>query len=57
MEEMCRVWINNVPAVVERFIVARLSKNELWYWGSWADKENAEKVAKEIGGIVAEVGV
>ena len=44
--------INNMPAHTERFIVARRNdKRELWFWGSWDDRNTANEVALEIGGI------
>ena len=47
--------INKVPKNTERFIVARLVMNELWYWGSWDTKEAADRVAAQFdNGIVLE---
>ena len=40
--------INKVPKNTERFIVARLVMNELWYWGSWDTKEAADRVAAQF---------
>lgn len=52
---MFKVEVNNVPHVVKEFIVARFVANELWYWGSWDNPVQAQRVAEEIGnGIVVE---
>ena len=34
------------------FVVARKVDNDLWYWGAYADGFKADKVAREIGGII-----
>ena len=44
--------VNNVPKDTERFIVARVCEGELWYWGSWDNREDALKAAKEQDGAV-----
>lgn len=52
---VCNVKMNNPPLQAERFIVARVSNGELWYWGSWSDKSDAEKAATQFeNGIVVE---
>ena len=43
--------INNMPANTRRFIVARRVNGALWFWGSWDDRNTANEVAMEIGGI------
>ena len=43
-----RVNINNLDADHERFVVARLVDNQLWYWGSWSDRNEANKVAESF---------
>ena len=51
-----RVKVNNVPRFnTTKYIVARISDGELWYWGRWNEKEKAERVAAEIGAIVVEM--
>lgn len=51
----CNVKMNNSPLQAERFIVARLSNGELWYWGSFTNKPDAEKAAGQFeNGIVVE---
>jgi hypothetical protein len=51
-----RVKVNNVPRFnTTKYIVARISDGELWYWGRWNDKDKAERVAAEIGAIVVEM--
>ena len=46
--------INNMPKEHERYAVCREFDNELWYWGSWDDKDKAECVAENIGGVVVD---
>ena len=44
--------INNVPATIRTWIVAREVDGELWFWGSWNDCETAQDAARQVGGIV-----
>lgn len=47
--------VNNIPNETSRFVVARFVANELWYWGSWDNLEEAKRVAEELeNGIVVE---
>lgn len=50
----CLVEIKNMSPNAEKFIVARVSQNELWYWGSWKNKDQAKEIAKIVDGIVVE---
>lgn len=50
----CTAEVNNIPEDAERYIVARVFEGELWYWGSWDDKNKAHEVAEEIGGVMVE---
>lgn len=50
----CNVEVLNVPKDHDKYIVARLSDGELWYWGSWDDEKKAKITALEINGIVVE---
>lgn len=50
----CNVEVMNVPKDHDKYIVARLSNGELWYWGSWDDERKAKITALEINGIVVE---
>lgn len=45
--------INNLPAYAENksYIVVRSVDGELWFWGAWDDRDTANEVALEIGGI------
>ena len=45
--------INNMPeyATHRKYIVARRVDGELWFWGAWDDRDRANEVALEIGGI------
>lgn len=43
--------INNMPTTVRAWIVAREVNEELWFWGSWDDREVAENVAWQVGGV------
>lgn len=48
-----KALINNLDADHERFVVARLVDNQLWYWGSWDDGKEAERVARTFeNGVV-----
>lgn len=50
-----RVVINNMDEDHERFVVARLVENDLWYWGSWEDHKEAERVARTFeNGVVVD---
>lgn len=44
--------INNMPNTTKKYIVARRVDGELWFWGSWDDRDRANEVALEIGGEV-----
>ena len=46
------VKVKNVTEGKEKFVVARLDHNELWYWGRWDKEEDANRVAEEIDGLV-----
>ena len=48
-----KVKVNNVTEGEEKFVVARVSDGELWYYGRY-EEEKAREVAEEIGGIVVE---
>jgi ribonucleotide reductase alpha subunit len=48
-----KVKVNNVTEGEEKFVVARVSEGELWYYGRY-EEERAKEVAEEIGGIVVE---
>jgi len=48
-----KVKVNNVTEGEEKFVVARVSDGELWYYGRY-EEERAKEVAEEIGGIVVE---
>ena len=44
--------VYNTPNDTEEFIVARLVENELYFWGSFEDKEKANEVAKKLENAV-----
>ena len=46
--------INNTPATARTWIVAREVDGELWYYGSWEEKEKAQEVAYDVGGVMVE---
>lgn len=52
-EVFMKVKVNNVTEGEEKFVVARVSEGELWYYGRY-EEEKAREVAEEIGGIVVE---
>lgn len=50
-----KVTVNNLPShPISRWVVARFMDNSLWYYGTWDSKEEADKAAESIGGIVTE---
>ena len=49
-----KVSVFNLPPDYKKYVVARYVDGKLWFWGSWDDKDRADEVAEEIGGIVTE---
>ena len=48
--KMLTVNVCNTPEDMNYdFIVARLDKNQLWYWGSYESEEKANEVAAKLG--------
>lgn len=49
--------VNNLPTNLFKYawITARAVDGELWYYGACNDKEDAQKQAREIDGIVLKV--
>lgn len=49
--------VNNLPSYATRykFVVARNVDGELWFWGAYDERENADEAAESIKGIVLEV--
>lgn len=45
-----------MPEEVKRYVVARSVKNELWFWGSYSSQDVALDVARDIDGIVVDMG-
>ena len=43
-----KVKVYNCPNDTDRYIVARLSNGELWFWGSYDDESEAIEVADEF---------
>lgn len=49
------VEVMNCPTNAYRYIVARLSNGELWYWGCYEDETEAFEVADSFeNGLVVE---
>lgn len=48
------MMINNLPSYADEYayIVVRRVNGELWFWGAWNDRREANEAAIEIGGIV-----
>jgi hypothetical protein len=51
--------INGCPEKCERYIVAITARpfegdGSFWFWGSWEEKAEAERVAREIRGYLFE---
>lgn len=52
-----KVKVNNAPTTTRHWVVARYDENtkKLWYYGSWDNKEDAERAVEELGnGILVE---
>lgn len=60
-EEMslARIRVNNLDKDHLRYVVARMNgKRELWYWGSWSDRNEANRVAQSFeNGVVVDTEV
>ena len=48
--------INNMPKTANtyRYIVANRVDGDLWYWGSWNDRDKAYEVARQMSAEVVE---
>lgn len=46
------VKVNNLESDHERYVVARIYEDELWFWGSWDDRNAAERVANQFDNAV-----
>ena len=48
--------VNNLPVNYSKyaFIVARRANGELWFWGAFNNRDNANEAALEVCGIVLE---
>ena len=57
-DKMAKVKVNNVPEYANNFPiwVCKYSEDDhkLWFWGAWENEEVAEKVARQIDGVVVE---
>ena len=51
-DKIMSVKVKNVTEGSQKYVVARLDHNELWYWGRWETQKEAERVAEEVDGIV-----
>lgn len=52
-----KVKVNNTPTTTRHWVVARYDENtkKLWYYGSWDNKEDAERAVEELyNGILVE---
>ena len=48
--------VNNCDIDHDRYVVARLVDGELWFWGSWSDKDAAQRVAWSFdNGVVVDM--
>ena len=47
--------VKNLPAITNRYVVARLIEGQLWFWGSWENFDDAFNASVELeNGIVVE---
>lgn len=52
------VNVHNLPQNPNKYIVAKLNSGELWYWGSWETRDQAEQCIRDNNfdnGIVVEL--
>lgn len=56
VEKEMKVKVKNVTAGEAKYVVARLSGNQLWYYGRYKFYSDACEVADEVDGIVVEDG-
>lgn len=54
VEKEMKVIVKNVVPGEARFVVARPSNDELWYYGRWKSMKDALVVAQEVNGILVE---
>lgn len=54
--ELAKYRVNNLDKDHLRYVVARMNgKHELWYWGSWDDSAEAQRVAHEMGAYMIDM--
>ena len=53
------ITIKNKPEIIfGRYMVLRQDNGSVWYYGAYADKEQAEGIARELGnGSMVERGI
>ena len=49
-EQFFQVKVNNVPKGTLEYVVARYDEDsqQLWFWGTWDDKDEAEKAVNDV---------
>lgn len=53
MGKQCLAEVNNLPDEIDKYVIARVCDGELWFWGTWDDKDEAENVVNDVeNGIV-----
>lgn len=52
MDYYATVKIKNAPINIRRYTVCRVCYNELYFYGTYEDRDKAEKAADEINGII-----
>lgn len=52
--EILRTSVLNVPLEHDKYVVARLNRGELWYWGSYNSLDRAKTVAIQVNGVILE---
>lgn len=48
MGKQCLAEVNNLPDEIEKYVVARVCDGELWFWGTWDDKDEAERAVNDV---------
>lgn len=46
------VKINNAPLTLKRYIICEVKNQELWFHATCDNEDQAQSVAKKIGGVV-----
>ena len=54
MGKQCLAEVNNLPDDIEKYVVAKVFDGEMWFWGTYDDKNRAEKAVHDVDGVILE---